>query len=107
MMRAIGILILTAALTACAHNAPQPLSKSTRAFSAVTIEWQSSRHAAERRCQEEGAPRAMTIHACAVHEGARCRIIAVEPAHWRDHPALSKLGHELWHCLGAQHRETY
>jgi len=34
-------------------------------------------------------------------------IIAVEPAHWRDRPALERLGHELWHCLGAKHGEVY
>lgn len=97
--------IMIFAFIGCAHQ--EPLSKSTRTESRITIEWMDTRHAVEQRCKAEGAPAEMTLYGCAVQEGDRCTIILNEPEHWRDNMALTRLGHEVWHCLGAKHREKY
>jgi azurin len=95
--------ILIFAMAACAHQ--EPLSKSTRTHSSVTVQWESHPYDVTEACREEGAPMNMKIDGCAIQAGDACKIIAVEPSHWGDYRGLRILGHEFWHCAGAKHHE--
>jgi hypothetical protein len=94
--------ILIFALAACAHQ--EPLSKSTRTHSSVTVQWESHPHDVTEACQKEGAPMNMKIDGCAVQTGDVCKIIAIEPSRWSDYRGLRILGHETLHCFGWEHR---
>lgn len=104
-MRPTIFAIMIFAFIGCAHQ--EPLSKSTRKESRITVEWMDTRHAVGQRCHEAGAPAEYEVYGCAVQEADQCKIILTEPRHWRDNYTLAHLGHEVWHCLGAKHREKY
>lgn len=43
------------------------------------------------------------IAACAQREGDRCFVFTPKPRDFNDAGALARLGHEVFHCLGADH----
>lgn len=102
------LVLLIFLLAACEHQVtdypPQPaltVGPYTHS-SAVTVFWHSGVDGIATAC---GAKPGFTFYECSRPDmtAGSCVIHALQPADFNDQVRLALLGHELMHCLGAQH----
>lgn len=89
------------ALAGCAYTGPMPgETPPTKTQVLVRIEWGD---AAIVRQACMAATRNGKPEACTIARAESCVIYAQQPAGFSDYYRTEKLGHELLHCLGADH----
>jgi hypothetical protein len=100
--------MVTVIIAGCAHQITeyptQPLLTRPAIFShaVITVEWVRTVDEVKARCT------GILPYACAkdrynVGSTAFCTIVAIEPRDFNDLALLAILGHESWHCFGAEH----
>lgn len=105
-MRVLVFALALAATAACAFQItgyteqPKTLSKATMDRTSVEIHWVKDVDALFEHCTQTPG---IVIVACARREWWTCQVWAVQPDDFNDVAKLAILGHEIWHCLGAQH----
>jgi hypothetical protein len=109
-MKRLALLLLIVALVACEYRITgypqQPAMTAPPAVtdSGVHVHWRSGVDDIAKACPaSDGA----IIYACASWSQygttTVCDIQALQPKDFNDEALLAVLGHELFHCLGAQH----
>lgn len=74
------------------------VSGPTRSMVTVSVEWMDEDQI------NDVCKRSYRVNGCAI-AGSPCRMYVTEPKDFNDRDALVVLGHEFFHCLGAQHRD--
>lgn len=119
LLSKIGVLVAALTLSACGSVSPRPAGPEwSRAI--IDIEWVEANRI-DAVCRElaknsvnagrVGWTPPTPIDACAFITGGTlahlsppvCSIRAVKPASFRDQKNLALLGHEAYHCFGANH----
>lgn len=97
------------ALVACEHQitayTPQPalVHKATTNYAYTAMVWLDDIDAMPAKCKKSGAVRYACAESVFVNGIGSCTIWAVQPKDFNDVPGLAYLGHEFWHCMGANH----
>ena len=82
------------------HNAAT--RKSITNTTTINVVWFNNDEQVSSACAKEGLT--YKANGCAFGNTNNCTIYAVEPSSFRDDTRLQILGHETWHCLGAEHK---
>ena len=98
--------IALAALVGCS-SVPVVQPSSPARWNSITVEvhWLKKQQVGE-VCNRLGLPDTM-FKGCARSKPDNisiCEVYAVQPESFEDYPNLETLGHEVWHCFGAQHK---
>jgi hypothetical protein len=108
-MRALILALTLGATIACAHQItgytqqPKTLARADRDSVLVIVRWVRGVDDLVDHCDPVPG---VIVYACAIPRGPVCTVWAVQPDDFDDATKLAILGHELWHCLGAQHARS-
>lgn len=103
-MRAALLFAALVLLSACQQDDTQRAAASKWNDAVVHVVWGADQKTVDAMCREAGGTKPAEYGACAAVSRNSCTIYAVEPTSFNDKPALQRLGHEAWHCFGAEHK---
>lgn len=101
---ALALCMSAAALMGCQARGEHPLDsplEATQTYSRLSVKFYDDLDALQKACNREKGQR--QANGCAVHINEYCLVMQMRPRDWRDYERLSVLGHEVMHCLGANH----
>jgi hypothetical protein len=107
----LGVFIVLALflLMSCDQQAGkqyETTSKDRITSTTIQVIWLSEDRV-DAKCKSLGLNSALAYRGCArsrPEDITVCEVYAVRPTDFDDHDTLYHFGHEVWHCLGAQHK---
>lgn len=107
----IGVLVVLALflLMSCDQQAGkmyETTSKDRITKTTIDVIW-VAQDRVDAKCKSLGLNKDFTYRGCARSkpgDNSICEVYAVRPRDFDDRDTLYHFGHEVWHCLGAQHK---